>query len=81
MKKHLLPCPFCGCAEPDISEVEFVAQIMCRSANGCNARVSALEESDAIAKWNKRTEIDPCDGCNSAPVDCIGAADCEKLKA
>jgi hypothetical protein len=24
---------------------------------------------------------DPCDGCYSAPVDCVGAADCERLKA
>jgi hypothetical protein len=24
---------------------------------------------------------EPCDGCDSAPVDCVGAADCERLKA
>lgn len=36
----------------------------------------------ANRQTRKLLEIaEPCDGCDSSPVDCVGAADCERLKA
>lgn len=50
---ELKRCPFCGC-EAVIEEEDFCCVVSCASNKDCNARVSAIDESVAIEKWNRR---------------------------
>lgn len=59
----LLPCPFCGDQDPEVTETgddEFAVVCACCGANGPTARVGCRDddeldlETEAAADWNKR---------------------------
>lgn len=48
----LLPCPFCGCAEPHLVRHQYITVVTCR----CGATMTAVEPSEAASMWNARYE-------------------------
>lgn len=41
-----------------------------------------MQLSDKVNKSDEELKevVEPCEGCNASPSECVGAKDCERLK-
>jgi Lar family restriction alleviation protein len=58
MPDELKPCPFCGCKDVRVQDHRFVKDVFSVTCWSCPADMTGFPtEQDAIAAWNRRSQL------------------------